>query len=70
MGVPEKLVSNQRRTDEPYLKMGAVPLGTCLPYQLGNLPLPGTHFAWEVQPGLLSSTRLSGPGGIGKAPPP
>ena len=46
MGVPETLVLNQRRTDEPYLKMGAVPLGTCLPYQLGNLPLPGTHFAW------------------------
>jgi hypothetical protein len=46
MGLPEKLVLNQRRTDEPYLKMGAVPLGSCLPYQLGNLPLPGTHFAW------------------------
>ncbi len=46
MGLPEKLVFNQRRTDAPYLKMGAIPLGSCLPYQLGNLPLPGTHFAW------------------------
>lgn len=46
MGLPEKLVINQRRTDEIYLKMGAVPLGSCLPYQLGNLPLPGSHFAW------------------------
>lgn len=46
MDLPEKLVLNQRRTDELYLKMGAVPLGSCLPYQLGNLPLPGTHFAW------------------------
>lgn len=46
MGLPEELVRNQRRADEPYLKMGAMPLGSCLPYQLGNLPLPGTHFAW------------------------
>jgi len=46
MGLPEELILNQRRTDEPYRKMGAVPLGSCLPYQLGNLPLPGTHFAW------------------------
>ena len=46
MGLPEELVVKQRRADEPYLKMGAVPLGSCLPYQLGNVPLPGTHFAW------------------------
>lgn len=46
MGLPEELVCNQKRTDLLYLKMGAVPLGSCLPYQLGNLPLPGTHFAW------------------------
>ena len=46
MGLPEELVSNQKRTDLLYSKMGAVPLGSCLPYQLGNLPLPGTHFAW------------------------
>jgi predicted aconitase len=46
MGLPEELVRNQRRTDAPYMKMGAVPLGSCVPYQVGNLPLPGTHFAW------------------------
>jgi predicted aconitase len=46
MGLPEQLIMNQNRVDELYLKMGAVPLGSCLPYQLGNLPLPGTHFAW------------------------
>jgi predicted aconitase len=46
MGLPEELVENQRRMDAVYLKMGAVPLGSCLPYQVGNLPLPGTHFAW------------------------
>jgi len=46
MDLPEQLIYNQRRVDALYLKMGAVPLGSCLPYQLGNLPLPGTHFAW------------------------
>jgi predicted aconitase len=40
MGLPEELIRNQKRADLLYLKMGAVPLGSCLPYQLGNLPLP------------------------------
>ena len=46
MGLPKQLIENQRRMDAVYLKMGAIPLGSCLPYQVGNLPLPGTHFAW------------------------
>jgi predicted aconitase len=45
MGLPEKLVEDQKRSDEIYLKLGAVPLGTCLPYYHGNLPMPGTSFA-------------------------
>jgi len=60
MGLPEKLVLNQRRTDEPYLKMGAVPLGSCLPYQLGNLPLPGTHFAWGGSAGATFVNSVYG----------
>jgi len=60
MGLPEILVLNQRRTDEPYLKMGAVPLGSCLPYQLGNLPLPGTHFAWGGSAGATFVNSVFG----------
>ena len=60
MGLPEKLVLNQRRTDETYLKMGAVPLGSCLPYQLGNLPLPGTHFAWGGSAGATFVNSVFG----------
>jgi len=60
MGLPEELVKNQRRTDEPYLKMGAVPLGSCLPYQLGNLPLPGTHFAWGGSAGATFANSVFG----------
>jgi predicted aconitase len=60
MALPEKLVLNQRRTDEPYLKMGAVPLGSCLPYQLGNLPLPGTHFAWGGSAGATFVSSVFG----------
>ena len=60
MGLPENLVFNQRRTDEPYRKMGAVPLGSCLPYQLGNLPLPGTHFAWGGSAGATFVNSVFG----------
>ena len=60
MGLPENLVLNQRRTDETYLKMGAVPLGSCLPYQLGNLPLPGTHFAWGGSAGATFVSSVFG----------
>ncbi len=60
MGLPEQLVINQRRTDEVYLKMGAVPLGSCLPYQLGNLPLPGTHFAWGGSAGATFVNSVLG----------
>lgn len=60
MGLPERLVINQRRTDEIYLKMGAVPLGSCLPYQLGNLPLPGSHFAWGGSAGATFVNSVLG----------
>jgi len=60
MGLPEKLVLNQRRADETYLQMGAVPLGSCLPYQLGNLPLPGTHFAWGGSAGATFVNSVFG----------
>ncbi|MFH1757344.1 MAG: aconitase X catalytic domain-containing protein [Pseudomonadota bacterium] len=45
MGLPEGLIEDQKRSDEIYIKFGAVPLGTCLPYYHGNLPMPGTSFA-------------------------
>jgi hypothetical protein len=60
MGLPESLIINQRRTDELYRKMGAVPLGSCLPYQLGNLPLPGTHFAWGGSAGATFVNSVFG----------
>ncbi len=60
MGLPEQLVLNQQRTDEIYLKMGAVPLGSCLPYQLGNLPLPGSHFAWGGSAGATFVNSVFG----------
>lgn len=60
MGIPEELVSNQRRADATYLKMGAMPLGSCLPYQLGNLPLFGTHFAWGGSAGATFVNSVYG----------
>ena len=60
MGVPETLVQNQRRADEIYIKMGAMPLGSCLPYQLGNLPIYGTHFAWGGSAGATFVNSVFG----------
>jgi predicted aconitase len=60
MGIPEELVNNQRRADEIYLKMGAVPIGSYLPYQLENLPLPGTHFAWGGSAGATFANSVLG----------
>ncbi len=60
MGLPEKLVRNQQRADAIYIKLGAVPLGSCLPYQLGNLPLPGTHFAWGGSAGATFVNSVIG----------
>jgi predicted aconitase len=60
MGLPEKLIRNQERTDAIHHKMGAVPLGSCLPYQMGNLPLPGTHFAWGGSAGATFVNSVFG----------
>ncbi len=60
MGLPEDLIRNQKRVDLLYLKLGAVPLGSCLPYQLGNLPLPGTHFAWGGSAGATFVNSVFG----------
>ncbi len=60
MGLPETLVRNQQRADSIYIKLGAVPLGSCLPYQLGNLPLPGTHFAWGGSAGATFVNSVIG----------
>jgi len=58
MGLPEDLVRKQSRTDACYMRMGAVPLGSCLPYQTGNLPLPGTHFSWGGSAGATFSNSV------------
>lgn len=60
MGLPESLVRNQQRTDAIYQKMGAIPLGSCLAYQLGNLPLPGSHFAWGGSAGATFVNSVIG----------
>ena len=60
MGLPEQLIIDQKRADEVYVKMGAVPLGTCLPYYHGNLPMPGTSFAWGGSAGATYINSMIG----------
>jgi predicted aconitase len=69
MGLPEKLIRNQERTDAIHHKMGAVPLGSCLPYQMGNLPLPGTHFAWGGSAGATFVNSVFGASAIAGVTP-
>ncbi|NWF56945.1 MAG: DUF521 domain-containing protein [Syntrophaceae bacterium] len=58
MGLPEDLARKQSRADACYLKMGAVPLGSCLPYRTGNLPLPGSHFSSGGSAGATFSNSV------------
>ena len=60
MGLPAQLIEDQKRADEIYIKLGAVPLGTCLPYYHGNLPMPGTSFAWGGSAGATYMNSMIG----------
>jgi len=46
MGVNEELVENQRRLTECYVKLGALPTVSCLPYMHGNAPRLKEYISW------------------------
>lgn len=60
MGIPQDLVEKQKSADEPFLKLGAAPTGTCLPYLHGNLPRFGEHFSWGGSSGQIFANSVLG----------
>ncbi|MBW2146582.1 MAG: aconitase X catalytic domain-containing protein [Deltaproteobacteria bacterium] len=60
MGIPEDLVENQKKMDECYRKMGVYPIGTCLAYMSGNVPLFGEHFSWGGSAGATFVNSVFG----------
>jgi len=60
MGLPEDLVEKQEMADAPLMKLGAIPIGTCLPYLHGNLPRFGEHFSWGGSSGQIFANSVLG----------
>jgi len=60
MGLPEELIRKQTMSDEPFMKLGVIPVGTCLPYLHGNLPRFGEHFSWGGSSGQIFANSVLG----------
>jgi predicted aconitase len=60
MGLPEKLVEQQKMADMPYVRLGVAPIDTCLPYLHGNLPRLGEHFSWGGSSGQIFANSVLG----------
>ena len=69
MGLPEDLPEKQREADAPFIKLGVIPVGTCLPYLHGNLPRFGEHFSWGGSSGqIFANSELGARGNRDGAP--
>lgn len=63
MGVSKKLVEDQRRLTGCYLKLGAIPINSCLPYAHGNAPRLGEHISWAgTSSAVFANSVLGGRG--------
>ena len=60
MGLPKDLIKKQTMADEPFMKLGVIPVGTCLPYLHGNLPRFGEHFSWGGSSGQIFANSVLG----------
>ena len=60
IGFEEESVANQERLDRCYLKFGAIPMHSCVPYLLGNTPKMGDHFSWSGSSGQVFANSVLG----------
>jgi len=60
MGLTELLKENQGKIDNLYKRIGVIPINSCLPYLLGNIPLCGAHFAWGGSSGQVFANSVLG----------
>lgn len=60
MGLEDDLVDLQKRLDEVVIRFGAVPVASCVPYLLGNLPRWRTRFCWAGSSGQVYANSVLG----------
>ncbi|MGC8555861.1 MAG: aconitase X catalytic domain-containing protein [Conexivisphaera sp.] len=57
--VPRDFLDKQARIRDAYLRMGCVDSFTCAPYELENLPPPGSHVSWaESSAAIFANSEL------------
>jgi predicted aconitase len=60
IGFDEGAVAHQERLDRCYRRLGTVPLHSCVPYLLGNVPRMGEHFSWSGSSGQVFANSVLG----------
>lgn len=60
MGIPENLVNNQKRTNELYIKMGAMPVYSCIPHTSAYVIGKGEHFCWAGSECVIFANSVLG----------
>jgi len=60
IGFDEEAVANQERLDRCYRRLGTIPLHSCVPYLLGNVPIKGDHFSWSGSSGQVFANSVLG----------
>jgi len=57
---PAKLLEKSRRLERAYLRMGATPTWTCVPYQQGMIPRFGEQIAWGESNAIAFANSIIG----------
>lgn len=58
IGFEEEPMAYQERLDRCYRRLGTIPLYSCVPYFLGNLPKAGDHFSWSGSSGQVFANSV------------
>jgi predicted aconitase len=59
-GTPAAVVDTQRRAEEFFGRRGVQMLGTCAPYQVGNVPARNEHCAWMESSAVVYCNAVLG----------
>ena len=60
IGFEEEPVANQERLDRCYRRLGTIPMYSCIPYLLGNVPKTNDHFSWSGSSGQVFANSVLG----------
>jgi predicted aconitase len=59
-GLPGKLIEAQQEGEEFFGSRGVQMMGTCTPYQVGNVPVKGEHCAWMESSAVVYCNAVLG----------